>query len=80
MVETSPGNFSGGLKHGEPSMKRAAYGREAARPKWRQSALRLAGFTIPKPIRRLASGLQPFARLLEASGQVYARRTCSSQK
>jgi hypothetical protein len=37
---------------------------------WRHFG-RLAGFTNPKPSRRLASGLQPFARLLEASGQVY---------
>jgi RepB DNA-primase from phage plasmid len=37
---------------------------------WRHFG-RLAGFTNPKPSRRLASGLQPFARLLEASGQIY---------
>ena len=39
---------------------------------WRHFG-RLAGFTNPKPNRRLESGLQPFARLVEASGQVYIR-------
>jgi RepB DNA-primase from phage plasmid len=39
---------------------------------WRHFG-RLAGFTNPKPNRRLESGLQPFARLVEASGKVYIR-------
>ena len=39
---------------------------------WRHFG-RLAGFTNLKPDRRLESGLQPFARLVETSGQVYSR-------
>ena len=46
------------------------YGGDPGSADWRHFG-RLAGFTNPKPNRRLASGLQPFARLLEASGQVY---------
>ena len=80
VVETSPGNFQAWLKHGEPldeaASTRAAkllaerYGGDLGSADWRHFG-RLAGFTNPKPNRRLASGLQPFARLLEASGQVY---------
>ncbi len=46
------------------------YGGDPGSADWRHFG-RLAGFTNPKPSRRLASGLQPFARLLEASGQIY---------
>jgi RepB DNA-primase from phage plasmid len=80
VVETSPGNFQAWLKHGEVLDKatstRAAkllaerYGGDPGSADWRHFG-RLAGFTNPKPNRRLESGLQPFARLLEASGQVY---------
>src|SRR5271154_2965849 len=80
VVETSPGNFQAWLKHGEvldeAASTRAAkllaerYGGDPGSADWRHFG-RLAGFTNPKPSRRLASGLQPFARLLEASGQVY---------
>jgi RepB DNA-primase from phage plasmid len=80
VVETSPGNFQAWLKHGEvldeAVSTRAAqllaerYGGDPGSADWRHFG-RLAGFTNPKPSRRLASGLQPFARLLEASGQVY---------
>jgi hypothetical protein len=80
MVETSPGNFQAWLKHGEvldeATSTRAAkllaerYGGDLGSADWRHFG-RLAGFTNPKPNRRLESGLQPFARLLEASGQVY---------
>jgi hypothetical protein len=80
VVETSPGNFQAWLKHGEVldevTSTRAAkllterYGGDLGSADWRHFG-RLAGFTNPKPSRRLASGLQPFARLLEASGQVY---------
>jgi RepB DNA-primase from phage plasmid len=79
-VETSPGNFQAWLKHGEvldeATSTRAAkllaerYGGDPGSADWRHFG-RLAGFTNPKPNRRLESGLQPFARLLEASGQVY---------
>jgi len=80
VVETSPGNLQAWLKHGatldEASSTRAAkllaerFGGDPGSADWRHFG-RLAGFTNPKPSRRLASGLQPFARLLEASGQVY---------
>jgi RepB DNA-primase from phage plasmid len=80
VVETSPGNFQAWLKHGEvldeATSTRAAkllaerYGGDPGSADWRHFG-RLAGFTNPKPSRRLASGLQPFARLLEAGGQVY---------
>ena len=42
------------------------FGGDLGSADWRHFG-RLAGFTNPKPNRRLASGLQPFARLLEAS-------------
>jgi RepB DNA-primase from phage plasmid len=46
------------------------FGGDPGSADWRHFG-RLAGFTNPKPNRRLVSGLQPFARLLEASGAVY---------
>lgn len=80
VVETSPGNFQAWLKHGEvldeAASTRAAkllakrYGGDPGSADLRHFG-RLAGFTNPKPNRRLASGLQPFARLLEARGQIY---------
>jgi hypothetical protein len=80
VVETSPGNLQVWLKHGvtldEAASTRAAkllaerYGGDLGSADWRHFG-RLAGFTNPKPNRRLASGLQPFARLIDASGQVY---------
>jgi len=80
VVETSPGNLQAWLKHGatldEATGTRAAkllaqrYGGDPGSADWRHFG-RLAGFTNPKPSRRLASGLQPFARLLEATGQIY---------
>jgi len=87
VVETSPGNLQVWLKHGETldeaASTRAAkllaqrYGGDPGSADWRHFG-RLAGFTNPKPNRRLASGLQPFARLLEATGIV--RRRYSSRK
>ena len=80
VIETSPGNFQAWLKHGvtldEAASTRAAkllaerYGGDLGSADWRHFG-RLAGFTNPKPNRRLESGLQPFARLLEAKGQIY---------
>ena len=80
VVETSPGNFQAWLKHGqvldEPASTQAAkllahrFGGDPGSADWRHFG-RLAGFTNPKPSRRLESGLQPFARLVAASGQVY---------
>jgi hypothetical protein len=89
-VETSPGNFQAWLKHGEmldeAVSTRAAkllaerYGGDlGSGADWRHFG-RLAGFTNPKPNRRLASGLQPFARLLEASRQVTVGRRHLSRK
>ena len=80
VVETSPGNLQAWLKHGV-TLDEAASTR-AANCWPNATAATLAaptgaisdgwlGFTNPKPNRRLASGLQPFARLIEASGQVY---------
>ena len=80
VVETSPGNFQAWLKHGlvldEAASTRAAkllaerYGGDPSSADWRHFG-RLAGFTNPKPNRQLESGMQPFARLVEANGQVY---------
>jgi len=80
VVETSPGNFQAWLKHGvvldEAASTRVAkilaerFSGDPSSADWRHFG-RLAGFTNPKPSRRLASGLQPFARLVAANGQVY---------
>jgi hypothetical protein len=80
VVETSPGNLQAWLKHGETldevtstcaaKLLAERFGGDLGSADWRHFG-RLAGFTNPKPTRRLASGLQPFARLLEASGEVY---------
>jgi hypothetical protein len=80
VVESSPGNYQAWLKHGEilsealstQAAKQLAerFGGDRGSADWRHFG-RLAGFTNPKPNRRLASGLQPFARLLEANGRVY---------
>jgi hypothetical protein len=80
LVESSPGNFQAWLRHGEvleeAASTRAArllaqrFGGDLSSADWRHFG-RLAGFTNPKPERRLASGRQPFARLVEANGQVY---------
>jgi RepB DNA-primase from phage plasmid len=82
IVETSPGNLQVWLKHGEvldevastraAKILAARFGGDLGSADWRHFG-RLAGFTNPKPNRRLESGLQPFARLLEASGQVYPK-------
>jgi hypothetical protein len=80
VIETSSENFQAWVRHGvvlaEAASTRAAqllaarFGGDPGSADWRHFG-RLAGFTNPKPNRRLVSGLQPFARLLEASGQVY---------
>src|SRR5271163_848804 len=80
VVETSPGNLQAWLKHAErldeAASTRAAkllaerYDGDPGSADWRHFG-RLAGFTNPKPSRRLASGLQPFARLVEATGRSY---------
>jgi hypothetical protein len=80
VVETSPGNFQAWLKHGvilakvvstrAAQLLAARFGGDPGSADWRHFG-RLAGFTNPKSNRRLASGLPPFARLLETHGQVY---------
>jgi hypothetical protein len=82
IIETSPGNFQAWLKHGQAldpaASTRAAkllaerFGGDPGSADWRHFG-RLAGFTNPKPNRRLESGMQPFARLVEAGGRVYSR-------
>jgi len=82
VVETSPGNFQVWLKHGQvlndavstqaAQLLAARFGGDLGSADWRHFG-RLAGFTNPKPSRRLESGLQPFARLVDAVGQVYSK-------
>jgi len=84
VVETSPSNFQAWLNHGQ--VLETAVSTRAARllverfsgdlssADWRHFG-RLAGFTNPKPERRLPSGLQPFVRLCSATGRVYSRAT-----
>ncbi|MGO9057658.1 MAG: DNA-primase RepB domain-containing protein [Candidatus Binataceae bacterium] len=81
-METSPRNFQAWLKHGQAldqaTSTRVAkelalwFGGDPGSADWRHFG-RLAGFTNLKPYRRLESGLQPFARLVETSGKVYIR-------
>src|SRR5271168_2883372 len=80
VVETSPGNFQAWLKHGQVLDEATStwvakelarrFGGDPGSADWRHFG-RLAGFTNPKPSRRLQSGMQPFARLSEAPGRVY---------
>jgi len=82
VVETSPNNFQAWLNHGrvleaKPSTRAAKqlaerFGGDPSSADWRHFG-RLAGFTNPKPERRLPSGLQPFTRLRSAAGGVYSR-------
>src|SRR5208282_5788947 len=82
VVETSPQNFQAWLKHKrtlDHNMSTLAakelatrFGGDLSSADWRHFG-RLAGFTNPKPSRRLQSGMQPFARLSEATGQVYTQ-------
>src|SRR5712692_4065496 len=82
VVETSPNNFQAWLNHGqvlEAAMStRAAkalverFGGDPSNADWRHFG-RLAGFTNPKPERKLPSGMRPFARLRSATGRGYSR-------
>jgi hypothetical protein len=77
VVETSPNNFQAWLNHGlvlDATMStRAAkhlaerFGGDPSSADWRHFG-RLAGFTNPKPERKLSSGMRPFARLRSAKG------------
>jgi hypothetical protein len=82
VVETSPNNFQAWLNHGhvlEAELSTGAakelaerFGGDPSSADWRHFG-RLAGFTNPKPERRLPSGLPPFTRLRSAAGGVYSR-------
>jgi hypothetical protein len=81
VVETAH-NFQASLNHGEvleatTSTRMAKqlaerFGGDPSSADWRHFG-RLAGFTNPKPERRLPSGVPPFARLRSAKGRVYSR-------
>ena len=89
VVETSLSNLQAWLKHGatldEASSTRAAkllverFGGDPGSADWRHFG-RLAGFTNPKPNRRLASGLQPFAGCLKPAARSTGRRRSLSQR
>jgi hypothetical protein len=82
VVETSPGNFQAWLNHGRvlPRAESTAaaralaerFGGDRGAADWRHFG-RLAGLTNRKP-KYNTNGLYPFVRLVEASGQTYARR------
>src|ERR1700722_16879511 len=82
VVETSPNNFQAWLNHGQvleaPLSTRAAkhlaerFGGDPSSADWRHFG-RLAGFTNPKPERKLPSGMRPFARRRSAEGLVYSQ-------
>lgn len=81
VVETSPGNFQAWLKHPEPVSKELGtatakalaekFGGDRGAADWRHYG-RLAGFTNRKEkYRDGVTGLHPFVRLIEASGNTY---------
>jgi hypothetical protein len=82
VVETSRGNFQAWLKHPEVLDERtstviakevaARFDADSSSADWRHFG-RLAGFTNQKLVRRLPSGLAPFVRLREASGETFTR-------
>jgi RepB DNA-primase from phage plasmid len=82
LVETSPNNFQAWLNHGQvldvSASTRAAkqlaerFAGDPSSADWRHFG-RLAGFTNPKPERRLTSGMRPFARLRSATGRIYSK-------
>jgi hypothetical protein len=84
VVETSPNNFQAWLNHGQvleatistrPAKQLAErFGGDPSSADWRHFG-RLAGFTNPKPERKLSSGMRPFARLRSANGRVYSQAT-----
>ena len=82
VVETSPGNFQAWLKHPETldkEMGTAAaralaqrFGGDTGAADWRHYG-RLSGFTNRKAkYRDATTGLHPFVKLIEASGEVYS--------
>ena len=82
VVETSPGNFQAWLKHPErldklmgTSAARSLaerFGGDTGAADWRHYG-RLSGFTNRKAkYRDLVTGLHPFVKLVEASGEVYS--------
>jgi len=82
VVETSPGNFQAWLKHAEKldkEMGTAAaralahrFGGDTGAADWRHYG-RLSGFTNRKAkYREPVTGLHPFVKLVEASGEIYS--------
>lgn len=82
VVETSPGNFQAWLNHGLPLSKGLGtvvarslaqdFGGDLKAADWRHFG-RLAAFSNQKEKHRLPSGLFPYVRLVEASGNVYPK-------
>jgi hypothetical protein len=81
IIETSPGNFQAWLKHPEQLPKELGtaaaralavkFGADGGAADWRHFG-RLVGFTNRKSRHRdLATGLHPFVRLVQASGETY---------
>jgi hypothetical protein len=82
VVETSPRNYQAWLKHPEALDKQTSsaaartlaekFGGDEGAADWRHFG-RMAGFTNRKPAYQdVVSGLYPFVRLVEASGQIYS--------
>jgi hypothetical protein len=82
VVETSRRNYQAWLKHAEVLDERtstaaarliaARFGGDPSSADWRHFG-RLAGFTNQKLQRRLPSGLAPFVRLRDCSGEIFSR-------
>jgi hypothetical protein len=82
VIETSPGNFHAWVHHGKVLPKDVStqiardlaseFGGDRKAADWRHFG-RLAGFTNQKPAHRKENGHQPYCRLLEATGETYAR-------
>lgn len=81
IVETSPGNFQGWLKHPERLDRETGtaaardlaqqFGADTKAADWRHFG-RLAGFTNRKSkYRSTETGLYPFVKIIEANGEVY---------
>lgn len=89
VVETSPGNFQGWLRHAAVFPKllgtiaaqtlAARYNADPSAADWRRFG-RLPGFTNCKPKYRKADGLFPFVRLHSRSGQQYAMAEAFEQE
>ncbi|MGI4830360.1 MAG: RepB family DNA primase [Janthinobacterium lividum] len=84
VVETSPGNFQGWLRHAQPLSKELGtlaakvlavqFGADTNAADWRRFG-RAAGFTNRKPQHCTEQGLYPVARLISHSGEPFAAAT-----